>query len=174
MRKPAQQNFFKSIPKHFGGSSLKSNPKGKRTFSSKKPIHLILKSKHASHDWSFFYKSNKAAIDNCIRKQAKLNGVRIYGLQIMWNHIHLNLLFPSRLAYNRFIRSISGLISRIVMGCERGRQAIINKFWEARPYTVIVSCGRQWSNLKNYFKLNQLEAFGFSRPYARMLLESSG
>ncbi len=167
-----QLDFFKVPEKQFGGSLLKGNPRGKRPFTTKNALHVILKSKFALRDWSFIHKANKSKIDYCLRRQAKNNGIRIYGLQIMSNHIHLNLLFPSRGAYISYVRAVSGIIPRLVMGCERGRRAIIEQFWEARPFTSIINWGRHFEIVKRYFSLNKLEALGFTRPYARKILES--
>ena len=172
-RKTKQQFFFKEAPAVFGGKDLKSHPKDQRPVNVKHPMHVILHSRHAKLDWSFRKKEHLLQIEACVRKQLRDNGIKNYGLQIMSNHIHMNLRFPSRRAYQSFIRAVAGIIPRIVMGCERGMPALTTKFWTARPLTKIIGWGRQFKKLKEYFELNRLEAFGFSLPYARAILEST-
>jgi hypothetical protein len=177
MRAPKQKSFFKADPKTFGGKQKsKGNPKEKRSISISKPIHLVLRSTHATYLWSFLHKNNRERVDEVFMKQAKLNGVKVYGYENVGNHLHANLLFPSRTAYRRFIRAISGLIPRIVMGCERGQASILDQFWDARPFTKILEWGRQFKGLKRYFLKNRLEAIGFTNQGAREYLKifSSG
>jgi hypothetical protein len=172
-RKPKQFSFFKPSAKDFGGSKLKGNPREKRTLSVRHPIHLVMRSKHAVKDWSFLAKQNRRTVDSIVAGQAKKLGIKLYGYVNVGNHLHMNLLIPSRAAYKKFVRAIAGLIPRAVMGCERGRAMSLQKFWDARPFTRIISWGREFSSIKKYFALNRLEAIGFVRPHARALLESS-
>src|SRR4051812_13907099 len=118
IRRPTQTSFFKPAPKYFGGTNLKGNPRGKRPISITKPTHLVMRSKHARRDWSFLHKNNRKNVDGIITAQAKKLGIKIYGYSNSGNHLHLNVLFPSLRAYRVFIRAISGLIARAVMGCE--------------------------------------------------------
>jgi hypothetical protein len=172
MRAPKQNSFFKADSKSFGGKQKnKGNPKEKRTISIRKPIHLVLRSKHATYLWSFLHKNNRGKVDAVFMKQAKLNGIKVYGYENVGNHLHANLLVPSRAAYRKFIRAISGLIPRIVMGCERGRASVLEKFWDARPFTLILEWGRQFRALKRYFLKNRLQAIGFTNQGAREYLK---
>jgi REP element-mobilizing transposase RayT len=168
-----QRSFFSSSKTFFGGSALKGNPRGKRSFSRKHSLHVVLKSRHARGPWSFLHKNNRAGVESCLLRHIKVNHIRNYGLQVMSNHIHLHLQFPSREAYIKFIRSVTGRIARRVLGSEKGSPSLVEKFWEARPYTQIVSWGRHFKTVVSYLKLNRLEALGFTRSAARQLLESS-
>lgn len=40
-------------------------------------------------------------------------------------------------------------------------------FWAQRPYTRIATWGREWRNIVNYFRLNNLEAIGFFKHQPR-------
>jgi len=181
MRKPQQTQFFKAAAKTFGGSLLKHNPREKRTLSFRRPIHLVMRSKYAKNQWSFLHKNNKSKIDFQVMKQAKANGIRVYDYVNVGNHLHMNLLIPSRLSYQRFVRSLSGIIPRLVMGIERGgarptdsmayeRKAPLATFWEGRPFTRILSWGREFRALQSYFQLNHWESLGQSRIQAKQLL----
>src|SRR5471030_2165101 len=122
--------------KHFGGVYLKnSNPKEKRPISTKRSMHLVLRSSMAKGGLSFLKRDNK--IREIISIQGKKHGVKIYRQANGGNHLHLMVLPRSRDAFNNFIRSISGIIARLILGAERGCAKGI-KFWDKRPFTRIV------------------------------------
>jgi hypothetical protein len=105
--------------KFFGGSHLKnSNPKTARPISTKRSMHLVMHSSKAKGSYSFlkFY----SEIQLIINTQAKAFGVKVYRQANAGNHLHLIVLPRSREAFNGFIRAISGLIPRLVLGVERG------------------------------------------------------
>jgi len=106
--------------KHFGGAFLKnSNPKEKRPITTKRAMHLVLRSSRAKGSLSFLKKER--IIQNIIYKQAKSSGVKVYRVANGGNHLHLIIMPSSREAFNTFIRSVSGLIVREILGVQRGR-----------------------------------------------------
>ena len=112
----------------FGGALLKnSHAKEKRPLSSKHPMHVVLRSSKATGEYSMLRSKYKKQIDMIIRKQAKLRGIKIIDMVNVGNHIHLFLRFRAcndtvlRKLFNGFIRAISGLIARLVLGVERGK-----------------------------------------------------
>lgn len=148
--------------KHFGGMYLKnSNPKTKRTLSSKNSIHLVLRSSLAKGARSFLRHDRE--ICGIVNAQAKKAGVKIYRQANAGNHLHLLILPHSRNAFNKFIRAVSGLIARLVLGVQRGSAKGI-KFWDKRPFTQIVEWGKQYQTVCKYLLQNTLEALGFI-PY---------
>jgi hypothetical protein len=145
--------------KYFGGAYLKnSHAKTKRPLSTKKPSHLVLRSSRAIGSRSFLKFSDR--IEALIKRQGRLHGVKIYRFANGGNHLHLIILPISRDAFNRFIRSLSGLIIRIVFGIEKGRGQKL-KFWDQRPFTRIIEWGRDYRRTAEYLALNTLEALGF-------------
>lgn len=151
-----------STAKHFGGMYLKnSNAKTKRPLSFKRSVHLVLRSSLAKGERSFLRKNRE--IQQIINAQGKNLGVKVYKLANAGNHLHLLILPHSRRAFHRFIRAISGLIARAVLGVERGKSKGL-KFWDKRPFTQIVEWGRQYRNTCKYLMQNTLEALGFI-PY---------
>src|SRR5947207_663440 len=103
--------------KHFGGMYLKnSNAKEKRPISIKKAMHLVMGSSHAKKELSLLRK--EVEIKNIIYKQAQAHRVKIYRLANGGNHLHLIIKPSSRKAYSDFIKSISGLIARLVLQVE--------------------------------------------------------
>jgi len=81
-------------------------------------------------------------IRRIIEKQARFAGVKLYDFVNVGNHIHILAKFHNRVLYKRFIRSITGLIARRVLGAQRGAAASlleILKDWDS-AFTERVLC----------------------------------
>jgi len=176
-----QQSLFDQVPKrgrppikpgkppgHFGGRYLKSyNPKSKRPMDSNKALHLVLKSSQAVGDKSFHSEKYEAKIWDIIRHHAEKTGIKIYEYANGGNHLHLLLRAKHRDDYTAFIRIITGLIARLVGKSERGKP-LKKQFWDARPFSRIVSFARQEFNaIKTYLLRNTLEAIGWMKYISR-------
>lgn len=156
--------------KVFGGSLLTSNPKLKRPISIKKSSHLVMRSLLAKGSRSLLKFDRE--IRNIVNRQSKRHGVKVYRMANAGDHLHMMILPRSRRAYQAFIRSISGLIARLVTGVERGpatseyefRKDQKARFWEKRPFTRIVQWGRDHKETMAYLLRNKFEALGFI-PY---------
>ncbi len=182
---------LKPVAKQFGGALLKGNPKEKRPLTLKTPLHLVLKSQKAFGPSSMLAKAHAKKIDQLVRKQASACGVKIYHFVNVGNHLHLVVRLQDRRLYRVFIRAVSGLIARQVLGTERGPQAeaqqpssdveVITEensetktqktqFWVARPFTRLVTWGADYKGLTGYMKKNQAQA---DRSGARLSERSS-
>lgn len=159
----AFKDFEKEKIKDFGGSLIRGNPRERRPLSTKRPLHLVLRSSLARGERSFLNGRRRLAIQNLIQRAARAKGVKVYRLANSGNHLHLIVLPPSRAAFHAFIRAISGLIARLVLGAEKGRAQGI-RFWDARPFTRILEWGRDYKRACSYLLQNTLEALGFA-PY---------
>jgi REP element-mobilizing transposase RayT len=176
MSKKIQESLFDFIPKRgrkskrpqgtFGGKYLKNyNPKFQRPMDSKKALHLVMKSSKATGLRSFKSKNLESRVWEIISRNAEKTGVRIYGYANGGNHLHLLIRTKYRDDYNRFIRTITGLIARLVGGSEKG-MPLKKKFWDGRPFTRIVSfAAQEFKTAKTYLLRNTLEAIGWI-PYA--------
>jgi hypothetical protein len=120
-------------------------------------------------------------------KQGRRHGVKVYRVANAGNHLHLLVRFTKRRGLQNFLRGSCGLIARKVLGAERGRASgktttsdapqTINRslkqgqrFWSQRPFTRIVSWGKDFNSVLAYVKLNSLEALGFlSRKFTKAL-----
>ncbi|MEO5668483.1 MAG: transposase [Bdellovibrionota bacterium] len=143
----------------FGGSLLKnSHAKKARPLSSKQALHIVLRSDWARGERSLL--KNERVIQNTILKIGRKNGVRVYRVSNAGNHLHLLVRFTKRRALQNFLRSSCGLIARKMLGAERGSPHQ-DSFWSQRPFTRIVSWGRDFNSVLAYVKLNTLEALGF-------------
>lgn len=149
---------IKSI-KHFGGAYLKnSHAKTKRPLTTKRSLHLVMRSSLAKGANSFLNHDKK--IQQILSRQARRFGVKIYRMANAGNHLHMIILPQSRAAFNGFIRAISGLIARAVLGVEKGAAKKL-QFWDKRPFTRIIEWGREFKSVSNYLMQNTLEALGF-------------
>jgi REP element-mobilizing transposase RayT len=166
---------LKQVASQFGGALLKGNPKEKRPLTLKTPLHLVLKSQKAFGPSSMLAKAHAKKIDQLVRKQASACGVKIYHFVNVGNHLHLVVRLQDRRLYRVFIRAVSGLIARQVLGTERGPQAeapelsadleVVSEtktkktqFWVARPFTRLVTWGPDYKGLSRYMKKNQAQA----------------
>jgi REP element-mobilizing transposase RayT len=159
---PAKSDAFKAASKSFGGAHLKnSHAKTARAIACKKPMHLVMRSSLAKGARSFLHRDRE--LRALFEKQAKLFGVRIYRFANAGNHLHLIVMPRSRMAFKNFLRAVSGLTARAVLGAERGSPHT-ESFWDQRPFTRILEWGRDFVNVKAYLLQNALEAIGFV-PY---------
>ena len=177
-----QQDFFKfkSATKGFGGSLLKgANAREKRPVSSGHAIHVVMRSEIAKGKLSMRYRSHRKKVDDLVRRQAERWGMKIYRYANVGNHLHILLRPASRRRFAGFLRSVSGLIARIVLQAERGSKKSV-KFWQWRPFTRIVQWGRDFVRTKKYVLLNAKEAAGFlslrklERWLKQLQMEASG
>jgi REP element-mobilizing transposase RayT len=143
-------SFLKNYKKEFGGSLLTGKRKCRRPLSTKHPIHLILKTGRAK----LFHPANNDLV-KIIKSDAQKFGVKIYDVAVNWSHIHLLIQLPSRDAYNRFIRSIT---SRLVAYFERKSGWNLKGLFDLRPYTRILTWGKQMITVLNYSQMNKIEA----------------
>jgi len=92
--------------------------------------------------------------------------VRIYQYANSGNHLHLLLRAKTRRGFQRFLRTFSALVPRIVTGAKKGMPIVARdpkghgKFWDALAYTRIASWGRHFFNGRYYVIRNELEAEG--------------
>lgn len=149
----------------FGGMYFQNyNPSLKRPIDSKKALHLTLKSSQARGEKSFKNKTFEARIFDIVADHAEANGITLYSYANGGNHLHILCRAKHREDYTRFIRSITGLIARLVGGSQRGKK-LSKKFWDNRPFSRVVSFAkREFEIAKRYLTRNVLEAIGWM-PY---------
>lgn len=160
------------VSSEFGGILLTSNPKTKRPITTRQTMHIVMRSTLAKGERALTRKARE--LEEILNKQAKRAGVKLYRRAIAGNHIHMIILPRSRDAYKQFIRSISGIIGRKILGVERGRTAGSKalreeksetlRAWDARPFSRIIAWGKDFVNTCAYVFQNKLEATGFI-PY---------
>lgn len=143
--------FLKDYKKEFGGSLLTGKRKTKRPLSTKHPLHLILK----SCEKGIFNPSNKS-LEKLIKSQAQKFNIKIYDLALNWSHIHMAIRIKSREHYIGFIKSLTSILAQKV----RHSRPQLKEIFHLRPFTRILTWGRDFKTVLNYQTLNQLEALG--------------
>ena len=149
-------DFIRNYKKEFGGSLLTGKRKTARPLSFKNPTHLILKSTGSN---CFVPDSRK--IESLINSQANKYGIKLYKFSLNWSHIHMVMLLPSKKAYLAFIRTLTSLLVSLLSKL-KGKN--LKGLFDLRPFTRILSWGRDFKNVLNYHELNDMEARGFQRP----------
>lgn len=137
----------------------KANGRGSRPLTTKKSMHLVLRSTQAVGDWSFRTKKNSKIVDETLKKLTVKYGIKIYAFANSGNHLHLVIKLGNRFTYASFIRSLTGTIALKITGSNKTR-ALKKKFWDRRPFTRVIEWGRSYDLMKDYIELNQLEAAG--------------
>lgn len=137
----------------------KANGRGARPLTTKKSMHLVLRSSQAIGDWSFRTKKNSAIVDLTLKKLSYKYGVKIYGFANAGNHLHLIVKLGNRFTYAGFIRSLTGILALKITGSNK-LKALKRKFWDRRPFSRVIEWGRAYTLAKDYLLLNQLEATG--------------
>lgn len=127
------------------GGSLNNTRQSKRTLSSKRQIHLVLKAREGNN----LFKS-RAKVNQMVTRYAKRFGIKIYRSSVQRDHIHIVIRIPCRNMYVRFIRSLTSMISRLF-----GKG-----LWIFRPYTRVGSWGKDFKNLLSYLFRNEMEIYG--------------
>ena len=142
---------------NFGQPDLVGKRKLSRPFSPSCPLHLILKAKCA------VFKIYEPEVKEFIEKYALKWDVQVYDVALNWDHGHLLVQAPSRHSFNSFVRNLTSAISRLW-----GHKGL----FEQRPYTRLIKWGRDFEQVKRYLALNQIEARGYSKAQARLILKS--
>ena len=112
--------------KEFGGSKLRGNAREQRPIAVKRAMHLVLKSSIATGERSFLRKNRVRQIEALVFRLGRESGVRVYRFANSGNHLHILLRARSRQAFQRYLRALSGLIARMVLGAERGHGVGLN------------------------------------------------
>ena len=152
--KQLSMSFLKNYKKEFGGSLLVGKRKSKRPLSTKHPIHLVLRSELKR----VFHPSNQS-LDKLIKKTAKEFNIKIYDFALNWSHIHMLIRLQNKEDYTKFIRALT---SKLALGIRKAKPNIKSVF-TLRPFTRILTWGRDFRNALNYQIINRLEAKGLIR-----------
>ena len=143
--------FLQKISSEFGGSLLLNKRKSKRPLSVKKPIHLVLKSSHRD----LFSPRNKR-LHSLILSQSKKFNIKVYAFALNHSHIHLLIKLQQTEDYMKFVRSFTSILAQKI----RLLRPELTEIFSLRPYTRIISWGRQFKATLKYIVINQLESLG--------------
>ena len=139
-------NELKNCTREFGGELLKGSRKSSRPLSSKRSLHLVLRADTAQTGSIRKFKNGISAL---LDKYSKKFGVKIYKYAIAGNHIHIVLLAPHRVQYRAWIRTFTARLS-----------VSFKIKWAHRPWSRVLSWGREFKTVVKYVLQNILEAEG--------------
>lgn len=136
-----QTTFFEMCNLSKAFSPQNGKRKIKRPLSTKRPIHLILRS--SKHD----LRKNERQLTQRWNQLSSKFGIKTYRLVVASNHVHAIVRLHSQRLYNQFIQALTGTLS-----------TRLHIKWLTRPTTRIAQWGKDFKRLKQYLHLNFLEA----------------
>ena len=170
----------------FGGAKLKnSHAKKKRPFNRKLPLHVVMRSSQAKGSKSLLNFGRE--VEAVLFEEAAKHSIKLHAAANAGNHLHLLVQAHSRYHFSDFLRAISGRIAMIVTGARKGASLVDQikktsvtvqhpsetnasaRFWDQRPFTRLVSMGKDFMGVLRYIALNSTEVAGFTRERARRM-----
>jgi REP element-mobilizing transposase RayT len=146
----------------FGGAKLgTSHAKTKRHFRPKLPLHVVMRSTQAHGKKSFFRHNQALAL--LVDEQSSRHCVTVFAAANARNHLHLLIQAPSKAHLSNFLRALTGRIAQLVEA-KKG-------FWDARPFSRIVSWRRDFKGVARYIGSNVAESVGMSRESVRRMFD---
>ncbi len=140
----------------YGGAKPKGRRKLERPLATNRSIHLVLKSDKAVGYYSFLSLRNRQPVESLLRKKAKQFGVFIAELVNVGNHLHLKIRIADRHQFQKFLKSVTCLIARMVTGAKKGKP--FGRFWQHLAYTRVLKSSLEELYLKGYLEANRREA----------------
>lgn len=163
-RRPAQTTFFANRAfEHYnrrehGGTIGQGRRKRERPLDARRPLHFVLRSEQAKGPWSLLHSKNERRVKHLVYHHARKQGLRVFRYANAGNHLHIIIQGPNRVAYQNFLRTVTGLIARAITGAQKGIKK--GKFWHSLAYSRVVSWGRELRNVQFYLIMNELEGLG--------------
>ena len=142
--------------------------KKKGPFSSGHALHVTLRSELAKGPYSLLGSKHRNWLKEYIPRLARKTSVRLHHFAVQGNHIHLVVRAREQRLFHSFLRALGGRIPRRILGAEKGRPKH-ERFWVGRPYSRVLSWGREFWNVMKYVERNVLEQVGVIPYIARNL-----
>lgn len=140
---------------YFGGELLKGRRRSRRPINTALALHIVIRASLAKGKLSFL--NFHDPISNALNEMSHRHQVRLYKWANSGNHIHLLIRATHRNNYRKFIRGVTSIIWQIVVK-STGAMPKKGGFWDHRPFSRIVSWGRDYIGVTNYILKNTLEA----------------
>lgn len=139
--------------KYYGGSLCYR--KVERPLDPNKAVHVTMRSVVCTKGITL--RKHTAGINKYILKFSEKFAVRVYKHSVNSNHIHIVMRVKDRKQFVDFIRALSGSIALKM----KLKYNIVQDFWQERPFTRLVSWGRDFQNVCKYIFKNFKETVGF-------------
>ncbi len=140
-----------------GGDLAIGKRKQLRPLSTKKPIHLVLRTRSATGPMSLLLHSR--FIRKLITLLCQRFAIVLYELSVNSTHIHLLIRIHDREGFKNFLRVFCGKSAMAITGARCGKP-LEKKFWDLLPYTRLAQWGRAFKTVRKYVIQNQLESLG--------------
>jgi REP element-mobilizing transposase RayT len=152
----------------YGGDKDRGKRKQARPFSSRRPLHVTLRSTRARGLWSLRRKANHAAVLEEFERAARRFGVKVYEMAVVGNHIHALVRARRREALANFLRWVAGRIAQRITGASKGKPCA-GSFWDETAWSRVVTWGNEFRTVRGYIRQNILETMGLIavRPRCR-------
>ncbi|MGZ3696871.1 MAG: transposase [Bdellovibrionota bacterium] len=166
-RSPAQPllgPMFKPRTEH-GSDIRKGRRKLERPIDSRRPMHVVFRSRHARGELSFLHPSRVSKVNRLISSLSRRYHVQIREFANVGNHFHLLIQGPSRAAIQNFLKAVGSQVAQLVTGAKKGKPFRKTKegraFWDALVFTRVIAPGlRSYRAVRDYIWLNVQESIG--------------
>lgn len=145
---------------------------GPRPLATRQTMHLVLRSSKATGSWSFRRKTHAQKISQILARFSQKYAVKLLSVANVGNHLHLHIQLGHRRLYRPFIRAITSAIAMAVTGRNRWCKSECDsplRFWDRRPFSLIVVSFRARLQMQDYVRVNQIEGLGYDRINARLI-----
>jgi len=123
----------------FGGQLLKkSHAKVRRPFSGSRAMHFVFSVKDPRYGRKLLESQKKRQIEKKMMFLAKKFSIQIKERNIQYGLIQFVCSSKSKINLGNYLRSLTGIIARIIMEKEKGSNLIGKKFFAQRPFSRIL------------------------------------
>lgn len=139
-----------------GGEHSVGKRKTQRPISTKKPMHIVMRSTRASGAISLRGSGQRGMVESLLMKYKRRFSIKIYKYSINSNHIHLAVRAYKRENLQNFLRAFAGELALQLLR----KFKLKGKFWDLLAFSRLVEWGKSFRNLIEYVVMNQKEAVG--------------
>ncbi len=145
-----QKNLRSVKAYSFGGVKFKKRRKTARPLIEGLPHHVVLKSKKATGDLSFY--KHKHQVQKLLKERSKKFFIEIIDFVNMGNHLHLKVRFKDKKRFQNFLRTFTALLARKITGASKSNT--FGQFWDGLAFTRVLISSLEVLGLKGYFEGN--------------------
>lgn len=125
------------------------NKNFERPFRAKTPIHVVFRSEMAKGTLSMGAREHARWLRAYLPALCRSLKIELMHWSNNSNHLHLLIRAERKEMFQSFLRAFPGRIARQVLGAE-GLLGNGVRYWKSRPYSRIVSWGREVWNVMSY------------------------
>lgn len=144
----------------YGGELRKSrHGRGIRPLSTRDPLHVVLKVRPGELKKGLRHPATHTLVHRLLKKYSKKFYVKVEQFSVNADHIHLLLRCSKRSLYHNFFRVFAGQVAQQATGTFQKKKKG-KSLWKARPWSRVIKGFKAYVIVRNYVKLNELEAAG--------------